>query len=78
MSNVTLSRAEYQKLKQQAKAYQKLTKHLFESVIQAPLEEVVEDFRKTNLYTDDFLKDLEIGLRKSSYVKKNEIKTSQA
>ncbi len=69
MPNVTISKIEYRKLKQPAKAYQKLTKRFFEFIIQAPAEEVVEDFRKTDLYTDDFLKDLEDGLRKSSYVK---------
>ncbi len=69
MSNVTLSKAEYRKLKQQADAYKKITKRIFESVIRAPLEEVVEDFRQTELYTDDFLEDLEEGLSKSSYAK---------
>lgn len=69
MSNITISKREYQKLKQQAKAYQKLTKHLFESLIQSPIETVVKDFRKTDLYTEEFLKDLEEGLRKSSYAK---------
>jgi predicted transcriptional regulator len=69
MSNVTLSKAEYRKLKQQADAYKKITKRIFESVIRAPLEEVIEDFRQTELYTDDFLEDLEEGLSKSSYAK---------
>lgn len=69
MSNVTLSKAEYRKLKQQADAYKKITKRIFESVIRAPLEEVIEDFRQTDLYTDDFLEDLEDGLSKSSYAK---------
>jgi predicted transcriptional regulator len=69
MSNVTLSKAEYRKLKQQADAYKKITKRIFESVIRAPLEEVIEDFRQTKLYTDDFLEDLEEGLSKSSYAK---------
>ena len=35
---------------QQAKAYQKLTKRFFEFVIQAPVEEVVEDFRKSSYF----------------------------
>lgn len=69
MSNITISKVEYQKLKQQAKAYQKLTKHLFGTLIQSPIETVVEDFRKTDLYTAEFLKDMEEGLRKSSYAK---------
>ena len=50
MPNVTISKTEYRKLKQQAKAYQKLTKRFFEFVIQAPVEEVVEDFRKSSYF----------------------------
>jgi hypothetical protein len=69
MSDITISKAEYRRLKQQASAYRKLTSHLFESIVKAPIEDVVENFRSTDLYTDDFLKDLEEGLRKSSYGK---------
>ena len=69
MSNITISKAEYQKLRQQAVSYQKLAKRLFEFIIRVPVEEVVEDFRKTDLYTEDFLRDSENGLRKSSYAK---------
>ena len=36
----------------------------------APVGRVVADFRKTGLYDEDFLSDLETGLRKSSYAKK--------
>ena len=28
--------------------------------------EIIEDFSKTDLYTEEFLKDLESGIRKSS------------
>ena len=38
-----------------------------------PIGEVVNDFRKTNLYAEEFLSDMEDGLRKSSCAK-NEIK----
>lgn len=69
MSDITISKAEYRRLKQQASAYRKLTMHLFESIVKVPIEDVVENFRSTDLYTDDFLKDLEKGLRKSSYGK---------
>ncbi|MGR3318599.1 MAG: hypothetical protein ACUZ8O_08980 [Candidatus Anammoxibacter sp.] len=70
MPNVTIPEKEYQKLKQQSKAYEKLTKRLFESVVRTPVDEVIEDFRKSNIYTEDFLKDIEDGLRKSSYNKR--------
>lgn len=69
MSDITISKAEYRKLKQQANAYRKLTRHLFESIVKVPIEDVIENFRSADLYTDDFLKDLEEGLRKSSYGK---------
>ncbi len=69
MANITISKEEYQNLKQQAKAYQKLSGSLFESIIRDHVEEVVEDFRRTNIYTDGFLRDLENGLRKSSYAR---------
>jgi len=70
MVRVTLPKTEYEQLKRQAEAYRRFAARLFELAIGDPIEEVVEDFRKTNLYTKDFLKDLESGLRKSSYAKK--------
>jgi len=67
MNQVTISKIEYLRLRKQAVGYQKLVSQLFESAIKDPLYEVMEDFRETNLYSQDFLKDLEDGLRKSSY-----------
>ena len=69
MSTVTITKEEYKTLKHQARAYQKLTSRVFESVLKDPISDVVQDFRKTNIYTDDFLADLENGLKKSSYAK---------
>ena len=42
---------------------------IFENVIKDPVNDIVSDFKKTNLYTDEFLKDLEDGLKKSSLAK---------
>ena len=70
MVKVAVPKTEYEKLKRQATAYRRFAEKFFESVIKDPIEEVVEDFRKTDLYTEEFLKDLENGLRKSSYAKK--------
>lgn len=67
MAQVTIPKTEYEQLRRQAEAYRKFTEKLFESVIRAPIEEIVEDFRKTGLYTEGFLRDLESGLRQSSY-----------
>ena len=33
------------------------------------ISHVVDDFKKTDLYSDEFIKDLESGLKKSSYLK---------
>ena len=69
MSTVTISKIKYQKLRRHAEAYKRLSSRLFEFAIRDPIEEVVNDFKKTNLYTKEFLKDLEDGLRDSSYGK---------
>lgn len=37
------------------------------------IKKVVADFKATNLYTKEFLTDLEDGLHKSSYVKKKNV-----
>lgn len=68
-NTISLPKNEYLRLKRRAHAYQKLVGEVFETVLKDPIEEVVEDFRRTKLYTDEFLKDLEEGLRKSSYGK---------
>lgn len=70
MVTVTLPKTEYEQLKKQAEAYRKFAANLFELVIRDPITEVMKDFRKTNLYTEEFLRDLEDGLRKSSYTQR--------
>ncbi|MCX6786203.1 MAG: hypothetical protein NTZ18_05175 [Candidatus Komeilibacteria bacterium] len=67
---VTLPKQEYLRLKQQAQAYRSMVARLFELPLRDPINEVMGDFRNTNLYADGFLSDLEEGLRKSSYAKK--------
>jgi len=69
-STIVISRDEYQNLRKQAKAFQKLAGRIFESVITDSVEVVVQDFRKTKLYSEAFLADLEEGLKKSSYAKR--------
>ncbi|MEA3463902.1 MAG: hypothetical protein U9R14_02405 [Patescibacteria group bacterium] len=72
---ITLPKTEYQRLKLQSKAYQKIMGKFFELAVKEPLWQIVDDFRKTNIYTEDFLKDLENGLKKSSYLRHYENKT---
>ena len=74
-AQITISKPEYDLLTRRSEAYQKITAKLFEFIIQDPIDQIVEDFRKTNLYSEEFIGDLESGLRKSSYSNKNEHKT---
>ena len=76
MAKVTLPETEYRQLKRQADAYKKMAAKLFEFTVKDTAEEVVEDFRKTSLYSEEFLSDLGSGLRKSSYIKKRAYKAS--
>lgn len=69
MAKVTLPKTEYEHLKRQAAAYRKFAAKFFDLIIKDPIGEIAADFRETNLYTENFLKDLESGLRKSSYAK---------
>jgi hypothetical protein len=72
MSTITISKKEYAKLKSQALAYKKMAKSLFSAVIKDPISEVARDFKATGLYNQNFIKDLESGLRKSSYLKRKQ------
>lgn len=69
LNTITLPKREYSRLKQQAKAYRDIIARMFEMPLRDTINEVVSDFRSSNLYTDEFLIDLEDGLRKSSYAK---------
>ena len=77
MVNVILPKNEYEKLKRQAETYRRFAARFFEMAIRDPIEEIVEDFRRANLYTEDFLKDLKSGLKKSSYTKQHETRATQ-
>lgn len=66
---VTITKKEYRELKRDAREYRRITTRVFESVVKDDVTAVVADFRKTDLYTDGFLSDLEQGLRKSTYGK---------
>lgn len=69
MGQITISKQEYTQLKRQGAAYRKLAAKLFQSVVRDDVASVVKDFADTKLYSKGFLKDLEKGLRKSSYGK---------
>ena len=75
---ITLPKTEYNQLKQQALAYRRFTAKFFDSLVKDSVKNVVDDFRATNLYTKDFLKDLETGLSDSSYFQNYGNKTTKA
>jgi hypothetical protein len=68
-NTITIPKKEYAALKRESRAYRQITARVFEAVVQDDIPSIVADFRKTELYTDDFLSDLEDGLQKSSYGK---------
>jgi hypothetical protein len=70
IEEITITKKEYLKLINQAEAFNKLKSAVFESILSDPISEVLEDFRTTELYSDEFLNDLEGGLRKSNYLKR--------
>ena len=69
--SITLSKTEYSRLRDQARAYRSLVSRVFELQLRDPIGEVAADFRTTGLYSEDFLLDLENGLRKSTYAKRH-------
>lgn len=69
MEKVAIPKIEYERLRREASAYRKFATHFFQSAVRDPIDEIVEDFQRTDLYTQEFLEDLADGLRKSSYSK---------
>lgn len=67
MDTITVPKNEYKQLKQQADVFRAFVGYFFASLVDDSPSAVVNDFRKTNLYTNDFLLDLEEGLADSSY-----------
>ena len=70
MPQVTIPQAEYTSLQKQATAYRNIARGVFELPLRDSVKNLVEDFRKTDLYANEFLKDLEDGLSKSSFARR--------
>ena len=70
METITISKSEYRKLVAKSKAYEKLAKTIFEDAINESVNDIVSDFKKTNLYSEEFLSDLKEGLNQSSLYSK--------
>ena len=67
MSKISISKEEYTKLKKQSAAYKRLARGFFEVAVKDSATRIVNDFRRTGLYTKEFLSDMGKGLCKSSY-----------
>ena len=70
-ANISVPKTQYDRIARQAKAYRAFVARFFESVIRDPVEDVVGDFRESGLYAEEFLRDMEDGLRRSSYAKRH-------
>ncbi|MDD4990515.1 MAG: hypothetical protein PHW31_04425 [Candidatus Pacebacteria bacterium] len=75
---ITLPKTEFNQLKQQALAYRKFATKFFDFIIRDSAENVVNDFRATNLYAEGFLRDLKTGLSDSTYFKNYGNQTTKA
>ncbi len=74
MPTITLPKKEYHQLIEKALRYdyirQLLKKDIFVSPPTRSVKKVIDSFSKTGLYGKEFLKDLERGLKRSSYFQK--------
>lgn len=69
IATVKISKVDFNRLERQAKAYRQFVAHMLSMVVRDPIDDVVADFKDANRYSDDFLRDLTVGLRKSSYAR---------
>lgn len=70
MATITLPKKEYHQLVEKALRYDYLRQLLEEDIFSPPptrsVKKVIDSFTKTGLYSKEFLKDLEKGLKRSS------------
>lgn len=71
METITIPKSEYELLKSQAQIYRLIASDFFKTIGDDNLKNLISEFKDTDLYTDEFLLDLENGLAKSSYFKSN-------
>ena len=71
MYTITLPKIEYQSLKKRAEAFDNMIAGINPSVFFVPAEKsrkkIISEFSKTKLYSKEFLKNLEKGLKRSSF-----------
>lgn len=73
MSSITISKKEYGKLMEVKFRYDYLRQIIREDIFTSPqtrnVKELIDKFKQTKLYSQNFLKSLERGLKRSSYFK---------
>lgn len=71
MTTITLPKIEYINLKKRAEAFDKMVANINPSFFFVPVEKsqkkIISEFSATKLYSKEFLKSLEKGLKRSSY-----------
>jgi len=74
MSTVTISKTQYEALKQRAEAYERIVSATSDELFSPPptrdAKKVISDMRKTKRYSEAFLKSLEKGLSRTNYFSK--------
>ena len=74
MSTVTLSKKEYESLKEKALRYEYLKQVLEGDIFSPPptrdAKKIAREFAKSGKYNKNFLQSLEKGLKRSSYFRK--------
>ena len=68
METITIPKEEYELLKSQAQIYKIIASDFFKTIGNDNLKNLMSEFKETNLYSEDFLADLENGLSKSSLI----------
>jgi hypothetical protein len=67
METITIPKEEYLNLKRIAEAYRQIAGNIFNNMSEDSIDNVINDFKNTDLYPEEFLIDLQSGLEKSSY-----------
>lgn len=68
METITIPKEEYIQLKKIADAYKQIASNVFQNINQDSIDDIIKDFKDTDLYSDEFIDDLKNGLEKSSYL----------
>jgi hypothetical protein len=73
MTNIIISKKQYQELLDKALRYEYLRSIMEENIFAPPptkdIKKIIRAFEKTGIYSKEFLRSLKKGLRRSSYFK---------